>query len=77
MPGIGYISVMEDKSLKGPIDKFLTEDDRKALFDKAGLKTGSVLFFIADKRRDVVCKNAGLIRTELGRKLDLMDNNLV
>lgn len=76
MPGIGYISVMEDKSLKGPIDKFLTEDDRKALFDKAGLKTGSVLFFIADKRRDVVCKNAGLIRTELGRKLDLMDNNL-
>lgn len=76
MPGIGYISVMEDKSLKGPIDKFLTEDDRKALFDKAGLKIGSVLFFIADKRRDVVCKNAGLIRTELGRKLDLMDNNL-
>lgn len=76
MPGIGYISVMEDKSLKGPIDKFLTEDDRKALFDKAGLKTGSVLFFIADKRHDVVCKNAGLIRTELGRKLDLMDNNL-
>lgn len=76
MPGIGYISVMEDKSLKGPIDKFLTEDDRKALSRKAGLKTGSVLFFIADKRRDVVCKNAGLIRTELGRKLDLMDNNL-
>ena len=64
MPGIGYISVMEDKSLKGPIDKFLTEDDRKALSRKAGLKTGSVLFFIADKRRDVVCKNAGLIRTE-------------
>ena len=76
MPGIGYISVMEDKSLKGPIDKFLTEDDRKALFDKAGLTCGSVLFFIADKRPDVVCKNAGLIRTELGRKLDLMDHNL-
>lgn len=76
MPGIGYISVMEDKSLKGPIDKFLTEDDRKALFDKAGLTCGSVLFFIADKRHDVVCKNAGLIRSELGRKLDLMDHNL-
>ena len=76
MPGIGYISVMEDNSFKGPIDKFLTEDDRKALFDKAGLTCGSVLFFIADKRRDVVCKNAGLIRTELGRKLDLMDHNL-
>ena len=76
MPGIGYISVMEDKTLKGPIDKFLTEEDRTALFEKADLKEGSVLFFIADKRRDVVTRNAGLIRTELGRKLDLMDHNL-
>ena len=76
MPGIGYISVMEDKTLKGPIDKFLTEEDRTALFEKADLKVGSVLFFIADKRRDVVTRNAGLIRTELGRKLDLMDHNL-
>ena len=76
MPGIGYISVMEDKSLKGPIDKFLTDEDRNALFEKAGLKEGSVLFFIADKRKDVVTRNAGLIRTELGRKLDLMDHDL-
>lgn len=75
MPGIGYISVMEDGTLKGPIDKFLTEDDRKALFSLADLKVGSVLFFIADKREDVVCKNAGLIRTELGRKLDIIDNS--
>ena len=75
MPGIGYISVMEDGSLKGPIDKFLTEEDRKALFELAHLKVGSVLFFIADKREKVVCKNAGLIRDELGRRLDLMDHN--
>ena len=74
MPGIGYISVMEDESLKGPIDKFLTEEDRKALFEIADLKVGSVLFFIADKREKVVCKNAGLIRDELGRKLDIIDN---
>ena len=75
MPGIGYITVMEDESLKGPIDKFLTESDRKALFYIADLKIGSVLFFIADKREKVVCKNSGLIRDELGRKLDLMDHN--
>lgn len=75
MPGIGYITVQEDKSLKGPIDKFLTEEDRNALFEKADLKVGSVLFFIADKREAVVCKNAGLIRDELGRKLDIIDNS--
>ncbi len=75
MPGIGYITVQEDKSLKGPIDKFLTEEDRNALFEKADLKVGSVLFFIADKREAVVCKNAGLIRDELGRKLGIIDNS--
>ena len=73
MPGIGYITVEEDKSLKGPIDKFLTDKDREELFTLADLKIGSVLFFIADKREKVVCKNAGLIRDELGRKLDIID----
>ena len=31
MPGIGYLSYLEDKTFKGPIDKFLSEDDRKNL----------------------------------------------
>ena len=75
MPGIGYITLLEDGTLKGPIDKFLTEEDRKALIELANLKTNSVLFFIADKREKIVCKNAGLIRDELGVKLDLMDHN--
>lgn len=74
MPGIGYITVMEDESYKGPIDKFLTETDRKTLKELANLKIGDVLFFIADKREKVVCRNAGLIRTELGRKLNIIDN---
>ena len=75
MPGIGYITLMEDGSFKGPIDKFLTEEDRKSLIEKANLKTNSVLFFIADKKEKVAAKNAGMIRTELGRKLDLIDPN--
>ena len=28
MPGIGYLKVNEDLSFAGPIDKFLTEDER-------------------------------------------------
>ncbi len=31
MPGIGYLKVNEDLSFAGPIDKFLTEDEREAL----------------------------------------------
>ena len=73
MPGIGYLKVNEDLSFAGPIDKFLTEDEREALIDKAGLKKDDVLFFIADRKKSL--ELAGAIRMELGRKLDLMDPN--
>lgn len=73
MPGIGYLKVNEDLSFAGPIDKFLTEDEREALIDKADLKKDDVLFFIADRKKSL--ELAGAIRMELGRKLGLMDPN--
>ncbi|MCM1370978.1 MAG: aspartate--tRNA ligase [Clostridium sp.] len=73
MPGIGYITVNSDMSFKGPIDKFLSDGERKNLIDIASLKEGSVLFFIADKYNAATL--AGHIRNELGRKLDLLDKN--
>lgn len=75
MPGIGYIIVEDDMSFKGPIDKFLTDEDRKILIDKSNLKVGSVLFFIADRKNNIVSKQAGMIRTYLGEKLELIDKN--
>ncbi len=75
MPGIGYISVMEDMTFKGPIDKFLTAEEKSALIKKANLKEGSVLFFIANKKEMVAAEFAGQIRNELGKKLNLLDNN--
>lgn len=75
MPGIGYISVLENMNFKGPIDKFLTVEDKKNLIEKAELKENSVLFFIADKSEKVASKFAGQIRTELGNRLNLIDQN--
>lgn len=75
MPGIGYISYLNDGSFKGPIDKFLTDSDRKALIDRCNLSKNSVVFFIADRKENVAAKNAGLIRTYLGNKLGLIDND--
>ena len=75
MPGIGYITLMEDGSLKGPIDKFLSEEERKDLIEQFDMKTNSVMFFIANKKLSQAQKFAGLIRNELGRKLELMDPN--
>ena len=72
MPGIGYFKVV-DGSFVGPIDKFLTDDEREELKKVAHLKENSVIFFIAD--RNNACRYASLIRDELGRKLDLIDKN--
>lgn len=75
MPGIGYISVLDDNTFKGPIDKFLSDDERKALISKAELSKGDVIFFIANRKESVAANYAGQIRTELGKKLELIDPN--
>lgn len=73
MPGIGYFKILEDMSFAGPIDKFLTDFEREELIKLADLKPNSVIFFIADRKN--ASKLAGLIRDELGRKLDLIDES--
>lgn len=75
MPGIGYITLMSDGSLKGPIDKFLSAEERENLINEFDMKENSVMFFIANKKLNVARKFAGLIRDELGRKLKLIDPN--
>ena len=71
--GIGYFKVDEDMKFVGPIDKFLSDDEREDLIKVAKLKPGCVIFFIAD--RNNAYKYAGLIRDELGRRLDLLDKD--
>ena len=75
MPGIGYITLLEDGTFKGPIDKFLDSKTKEDLINKTNMKTNSVLFFIANRKESTASKYAGLIRTYLGEKLDLIDKN--
>ena len=75
MPGIGYVTLMEDGTLKGPIDKFLSDIERKDLIEKYDMKVNSVMFFIANRTKKVAQKFAGLIRTELGEKCELIDKD--
>ena len=74
MMGLGYIKVTEDMEFLGPINKFIPPQQRNNLIEKAGLKPGCVLYFIADET-DVAAKLAGQIRTELGKRLGLIDNS--
>ena len=66
MPGIGYLTLLSDGSLKGPIDKFLSDEERRSLIDNFSMKADSVMFFIANKSKKVAQKYAGQIRDYLG-----------
>ncbi len=70
--GLGYLEVQPDKSYKGPIDKFIPDEQKGKLRELAGLDGGDTIFFIADKEKRAAMY-AGLIRTELGEKLDLIE----
>lgn len=75
MGGLGYLEVQEDLSFKGPIDKFIPEEMKKELLSLADLKINDTIFFIADveSRANTL---AGQIRTELGNRLNLIDESV-
>ncbi|MCL2621541.1 MAG: aspartate--tRNA ligase [Firmicutes bacterium] len=74
MKGLGYVTIGEEGELKGPIAKFIKAEKQKELITKLKLKKGSTLFFISDDIK-FVNKFAGLIRTELGKRLNIIDTN--
>ena len=75
MGGLGYLEILEDLSYKGPIDKFIPDDMKKELLDMAELTVGDTIFFIADNEKRA-SEFAGQIRTELGKRLNLIDENI-
>lgn len=74
MGGLGYLEVMEDKSYKGPIDKFIPYDIKQEFAELTGLEVGDTIFFIADKEERANLF-AGQLRNELGERLDLIEKN--
>ncbi len=72
MGGLGYLEVAEDMSYKGPIDKFIPEEQKTEIANLAGLEPGDTIFFIADQEKRASLY-AGQIRTELGNRLGLCE----
>ena len=74
MKGLGYLTVLEDGSFKGPIAKFLSDEKKATLTNDLSLKTDDTLFFICDTPK-VVNLLAGQIRTALGERMDIIDKD--
>lgn len=74
MKGLGYLTLATDGSFKGPIDKYLTPEQRSELVACMGMQTGDTVFFICDHARQVD-RLAGEIRSWLGEQLGLIDRD--
>ncbi len=73
----GLVTIMlGEEGVKSSIAKFLTDDQMKAIIERAGAKTGDLLAIVADKP-EVVANVLGRMRADMGKKLGLADPNEV
>ena len=71
--GLAWVKY-EENALTGGISKFITEEMKEILEKEYGLKNGDSIFFIGDELKSAQ-KIAGLIRIELGNRLDLLEKD--
>lgn len=75
--GLAWVRVQEDGTLKGPIVKFLTEKECSELITKTGAKIGDDIFVISDASAKKCYKYAGMLRTEVAEKLEIIDKSRI
>ena len=73
--GLAWTKFEKSGEITGGIAKFITNDIKESLVSEFGLKLNSSIFFIADEFEKAQ-KIAGLIRIELGKRLDLLEKNV-
>ncbi len=71
--GMAYI-IWSEGTEKSPIVKFLSREVIDGLKAAGKVEDGDALFFLADKEK-VACKIGGAVIPELGRRLELIDQN--
>ncbi|MNP13785.1 Aspartate--tRNA ligase [compost metagenome] len=71
LKGLAWVKINEDNTVSGVISKFVTDKVLEDLIKLVDGKPGDGLFFIANDK-DKVCKESGSIRTELGKRLELI-----
>jgi aspartyl-tRNA synthetase len=73
--GLAWLKVDDNLDFVGPIAKFMNDEVKKEIINITGAKSGDSLFFVADQITEAQ-KLAGLIRTELGKRLDLLEKDV-
>ena len=73
--GLAWTKIENDGNVAGGIAKFITEEMKEKLEKDFGAENGSAIFFIADELTKAQ-KIAGLVRIELGKRLDLLEKDV-
>ncbi len=69
--GLAWIRLTDD-GIASSFAKFMTEDEMKAILDRAGAEKGDVVFIIADTKSSSVLSVLGALRNEAAKKLDII-----
>ena len=73
--GLAWVKIDNENTVNGGIAKFVTDEIRDNLEANFGVKPNDAIFFIADELR-AAQKIAGLVRIELGKRLDLLEKDV-
>jgi aspartyl-tRNA synthetase len=71
--GMAWISV-EENEIKSSFAKFLSEEEVKAILDRAKAEPGDLICFVADKN-EVVYEALGQLRLEVAKKTNIIDES--
>ena len=73
--GLAWIKVDSDNLFGGGISKFINEEQKEKIMQIMDIKPNDAIFFIADEFATAQ-KLAGLVRIELGKRLDLIQKDV-
>jgi aspartyl-tRNA synthetase len=70
LPGLGYIFKESETEFKGPIVKFLNENELQNIAGINKMSKSDVVFFVCHNNEKDCCKIAGLVRQKLASEMD-------
>lgn len=70
--GLAWARIAEDGTVSSSFAKFITEDELKAILDKAGAEAGDVVLIIGDVKNSIVFNALGALRQEVAKRLEFI-----
>lgn len=73
--GLFWIKFNEDMNISGSVSKFVNEDIKSQIINITDAKEGDSIFIIAEESEARATKIAGIVRNELGKRLDIIEKD--